>query len=1177
VCFDEWANANAEHGIQIFYNGDMIFEGRATCENQAGCPPVSFFNDGSWHTVQAVIAPDGGGGASVTFELDHGVYGGQGIIADYKLPERVYLGFTGRTGGATNNHFVKAIMLSTGRGQGSGSCHAGLYFEAYVPGGNLGMAANDGTQYLSNLEATVFDDVWNGWTPAISHEEHDHEIWYSNDQAFVDEIPGFGEMDNYVMRWRGQITVAERGDYTFQTSSDDGSMLYINNNIVVSNDGDHGRKDVVGTVKLAPGIHDIVISFYEHSGGALLEVSWSPTPGAALAPLGGSVLSNGVGCAGSTAATSCSATMYQHGGYQGWQAQFSDGDFNLAQFLAHGATDNDGSSLVVTGGDSCLVTVYENGDFTGWSRDFGVGSYDCCSSFPNDQPSSIQVHGSTAPMVKTDEAGSCSATMYQHDPGGGWAAEFSVGDYPLAQLLAHGGADNDGSSLVVVGAGCQVTVYENGDFTGWERTFGEGSFVCCDSFPNDQASSIRVHGSAGVASALFSNVVPLLVGGNCQGGSNPGGQPSGPSDGPRVCGAVSQSTMGWSGEPDRAIDGDRTTAWGGGSCSHTGGVNGPSWFQVDLGSFSTVDRVGVYHRTDCCQDRLESATIYISDTPTFHAGVICGTLNDHSQEPEVSQCGGAAEGQYVTVSLGEMGGRRLAENGGAQSLMTICEIEIYATAGSARPTGTNVDLVPGLVGGNCRGPSNPSDGPRVCGAASQSSMGWSGEPDRAIDGNIETSWGGGSCSHTAGIDGPSWFQIDLAAVALVQSVGVYHRTDCCQDRLESALIHISESPDYSTGVRCGGLTDHTQEPEISPCGGAAEGRYVTVSLQNSGGADGTQALITICEIVVTGFYFDSPAAFTNLVPGLQPTGDAAPPCVDDENGYRVCGAVSQASIGWGGEPNRAVDGNRDTNYGGNSCSHTDGGGAWFQVDLGGMNTIDRVAVYHRTDCCQDRLESALILVSTQPDFNSGVVCGTIGDHSQEPEVSQCGGAAEGRYVTVDLAGGGGGTSSGAYITICEIEIYAAPVDQIQAPGDEVDLIPLIANLPSQVYNSTCRTGVGSTSALYEFNGDAADSAGTKHGTIASATPSADRFNAPAAAFTFDGTHDFITLPTPFRAGNEDYTIAVWLSPAVVADGAWHGFVGFQGDGSRSPSHWQGTPQNETFSNNKKPPYSSTKG
>ena len=74
--------------------------------------------------------------------------------------------------------------------------------------------------------------------------------------------------------------------------------------------------------------------------------------------LGGSVLSNSVGCAGAQSTSSCMATMYQHGNFQGWQAQFSDGDYPLAQFLARGAIDNDGSSIVVTGGSDCVATVY---------------------------------------------------------------------------------------------------------------------------------------------------------------------------------------------------------------------------------------------------------------------------------------------------------------------------------------------------------------------------------------------------------------------------------------------------------------------------------------------------------------------------------------------------------------------------------------------------------------------------------------------------------------------------------------------------------------------------------------------------------------------------------------------------------------------------------------------------
>ena len=74
VCFDEWANSDAEHGIQIFYNGEMLFEGRATCENQAGCAPVSYFNDATWHDVVVELIPDGTGGAKVVLDVDSGLY-----------------------------------------------------------------------------------------------------------------------------------------------------------------------------------------------------------------------------------------------------------------------------------------------------------------------------------------------------------------------------------------------------------------------------------------------------------------------------------------------------------------------------------------------------------------------------------------------------------------------------------------------------------------------------------------------------------------------------------------------------------------------------------------------------------------------------------------------------------------------------------------------------------------------------------------------------------------------------------------------------------------------------------------------------------------------------------------------------------------------------------------------
>ena len=48
-----------------------------------------------------------------------------------------------------------------------------------------------------------------------------------------------------------------------------------------------------------------------------------------------------------------------------------------------------------------------------------------------------------------------------------------------------------------------------------------------------------------------------------------------------------------------------------------GQEHGPAWWQVDLGGMAQVDKVNVWHRTDCCQDRLEGAQIYVSTTPLY--------------------------------------------------------------------------------------------------------------------------------------------------------------------------------------------------------------------------------------------------------------------------------------------------------------------------------------------------------------------------------------------------------------------------------------------------------------------------------------------------------------------------------------------------------------------------------
>ena len=43
------------------------------------------------------------------FDFDNGAYGGYGDISNYAIPTPAYLGFSGRTGGATNNQYDHSL------------------------------------------------------------------------------------------------------------------------------------------------------------------------------------------------------------------------------------------------------------------------------------------------------------------------------------------------------------------------------------------------------------------------------------------------------------------------------------------------------------------------------------------------------------------------------------------------------------------------------------------------------------------------------------------------------------------------------------------------------------------------------------------------------------------------------------------------------------------------------------------------------------------------------------------------------------------------------------------------------------------------------------------------------------------------------------------------------------
>ena len=80
--------------------------------------------------------------------------------------------------------------------------------------------------------------------------------------------------DNFSARWRGMITVPETAIYTFSLGSDDGSRLYINNQLVIDQWQDQGYTVRTADVGLSKGKHQVRVEYYEKTGAARISLDW---------------------------------------------------------------------------------------------------------------------------------------------------------------------------------------------------------------------------------------------------------------------------------------------------------------------------------------------------------------------------------------------------------------------------------------------------------------------------------------------------------------------------------------------------------------------------------------------------------------------------------------------------------------------------------------------------------------------------------------------------------------------------------------------------------------------------------------------------------------------------------------------------------------------------------------
>jgi predicted alpha-1,2-mannosidase len=80
--------------------------------------------------------------------------------------------------------------------------------------------------------------------------------------------------DDFGFEFSGLLYIEEDGIYDFYTESDDGSMLHIGKNVVVSNDGSHGAIRSTGRIALKKGYHEYTLLYFEDYAGQKLDWGW---------------------------------------------------------------------------------------------------------------------------------------------------------------------------------------------------------------------------------------------------------------------------------------------------------------------------------------------------------------------------------------------------------------------------------------------------------------------------------------------------------------------------------------------------------------------------------------------------------------------------------------------------------------------------------------------------------------------------------------------------------------------------------------------------------------------------------------------------------------------------------------------------------------------------------------
>ncbi len=105
--------------------------------------------------------------------------------------------------------------------------------------------------------------------------------WDVAPRKFQDGFPGVKDrVEWFAIRWHGKMKAQKAGVHVFKIKSDDGARLFIDGQLIVTNDGLHPPTEVTGQTLLNAGEHDVDIQYFQGPKFDIALQIWVTQPGA---------------------------------------------------------------------------------------------------------------------------------------------------------------------------------------------------------------------------------------------------------------------------------------------------------------------------------------------------------------------------------------------------------------------------------------------------------------------------------------------------------------------------------------------------------------------------------------------------------------------------------------------------------------------------------------------------------------------------------------------------------------------------------------------------------------------------------------------------------------------------------------------------------------------------------